>query len=50
MIFFIKEIVQKGPKNDISQFEQGVILDKSILTLFILNNGFFLLTIPYHFD
>jgi hypothetical protein len=41
MVFFIREIGKKGPKNDIGQLNQGVILDKLILTLSILTNGFF---------
>jgi len=40
-VFFTREIGQKGPKNDIGQFDQGVIIDKLILTLFILTNDFF---------
>jgi hypothetical protein len=35
MVFFTKVIGQKGPKNDIGQLDQGVILDKSISTLSI---------------
>ncbi len=38
MVFFTKEIGQKGPKNDIGQLDQGAILDKSISTLSILIN------------
>jgi len=41
MVFFTRGIGQKGPKNDIGQFDQGVIIDKSISTLFILTNDFF---------
>jgi hypothetical protein len=48
--FFIREIDKKGPKSDTSQFDQGAILNKSILTMSSLSNGFFLLTIPCHFD
>jgi len=38
MVFFTREIGQKGPKNDIGQLDQGAILDKLILTLSILTN------------
>jgi hypothetical protein len=41
MVFFIKVIGKKGPKNDIGQLDQGAILDKSISTLSILINDFF---------
>jgi len=41
MVFFIKVIGQKGPKNDIGQLDQGAILDKSISTLSILINDLF---------
>jgi len=41
MVFFIKVIGQKWPKNDIGQFDQGAILDKSISTLSILINDLF---------
>jgi hypothetical protein len=41
MVFFTREIGQKGPKNDIGKFDQGVFIDKSISTLFILTNDFF---------
>jgi hypothetical protein len=41
VVFFIREIGQKGPKSDISWLDQGAILDKFISTMFILNNGLF---------
>jgi hypothetical protein len=41
MIFFTMEIGQKGPKSDIGQLDQGAILDKLILIMFILTNGLF---------
>jgi hypothetical protein len=40
MVFFTKVIGQKGPKNDIGQFDEGAILEKSISTLSILINDF----------
>jgi len=49
MVLFIKEIDKKGPKSDIGRLDQGAILDKSILAMFILTNDFFLLTILCHF-
>jgi hypothetical protein len=41
MVFLIREIGQKGPESDIGQLDQGAILDKMILTMSILTNGFF---------
>jgi hypothetical protein len=41
MVFFTKEIGQKGPKNGTSQLNQGAILDKSILIMSILISGLF---------
>jgi hypothetical protein len=41
MIFFIREINQKGPKSETSQLDQGAILDKSISTLSIFTSGLF---------
>jgi hypothetical protein len=40
MVFFTKEIGQKGPKSGSGGLDQDVILDKSISTLFILTSGF----------
>jgi len=39
MVFFTREIGQKGPKNGTSRLNQGAILDKSIVTMFILISG-----------
>ncbi len=41
MVFFTREIGQKGPKSDIDQLDQGAILDKLILTMSILTSGLF---------
>jgi hypothetical protein len=41
MVFFTREIGQKGPKGDIDQLDQGAILDKLILTMSILTSGLF---------
>jgi hypothetical protein len=41
MVLFTREIDSKGPKNGIGQLDQGAILDKLILTMFILTNGLF---------
>jgi hypothetical protein len=41
MVFFTREIGQKGPKSDIGQLDQGAILDKLISTMSILTNGLF---------
>jgi hypothetical protein len=38
MVIFTKEIAQKGPTSDISQLDQGAILDKLISTMSILTN------------
>jgi hypothetical protein len=50
IVFFTREISQKGPKNDIGQLNQGVILDNSNLTLFIFTNDFFFINYTFHFD
>jgi hypothetical protein len=41
MVFFTKEIGQKGPKNDIGQLDEGAILDKLISTLSTLTIDLF---------
>jgi hypothetical protein len=35
MVFFTRGIGQERSKSDTGQFDQGTILDKSILTMFI---------------
>jgi hypothetical protein len=39
MVFFTREIGQKGPKSDIDRLDQGAILDKSISIMSILASG-----------
>jgi hypothetical protein len=41
MVFFIREIGHKGPKSGNGQLDQGAILDKSILSVFVLTSDVF---------